>query len=236
MTLTEIAYNILDIINGGQSTNNEYYSLEQIRFQILYYRALFLRRDATHDLDLQHHEQELSLTMDVVPTAEDRNSVELSDFLTYLLRSTTQIPETVAVRNTYDLTYVGTPGFKAIPLARFYQLKHLAHERFTACTPRSFVRDRYLYVINDPGVTEIAKAAQSLASDPTKIPMAEAVVRGVFADPRDVTDFDEDVDLFPIAPDMVQRITDGLLKGELQFMRGTETVTDLNIVPDEKEG
>ena len=53
---------------------------------------------------------------------------------------------------------------------------------------------------------------------------------------RDVSGFDEDVTLFPIAPDMVQRITEGLLKGELQFMKGIATITDLNIVPDAKEG
>ena len=236
MTLKEIAYNALDIIEGGQGTNNEYYSLEQIIFQFMYYRALFLRRDGTHDADLQHNEQQISLTMDVVPSAEDRNSVELSDYLKYLLRSTTEVPATIALRNSYDLTYVGTPGFKSIPLARFYQLQHLAYEKFTSCTPRAFVRDNLLYVINDPGVRELEKASLGLASDSSKVPMAEAVARGIFADPRDLADFDEETDDFPISPDMVQRITEGLLKGELQFMRETTTVTDLNVVPDEKEG
>jgi hypothetical protein len=235
MTLTELSYNLLDIIEGGQGTNNEYYSLELMKFQFLYYRALFLRRDATHDADLQHNEQEMTLSMEIIPVAEDRNSAIVADYTSYILRSTEQFPATVAVRGTYDLSFVGTPAYKTIPLARFYQLAHLAYEPFTSCTPRSFTRGRYLYIVNDPGVREIQAAAAG-GGAPTTAPLIEAVIRGIFVDPREVSGFDEDSDDFPMSPDLAQRITEGLLKGELTYMRETSTVTDLNIVPDAKEG
>lgn len=236
MTLDDLAYNLLDTIEGGRGTNDEYYSLEQLKFQILYYRALYLRRDASHDSDVQHSEQELTLALDIVTSMEDRNSVIVSDYLSFLLKSTTQIPPTIALRNSYDLTYVGSPVYDAIPLARFYQVKHLVHERYTSCTARSFVRDRYLYIINDPGVRELEKASKGLSSDPTKVPMAEAVVRGIFVDPRDVSGFDESSSEFPISPDLIQRITEGLLNGEHKFMTVTPTVVDQNQVVDAKEG
>ena len=45
MTLNEIAYNILNTYRGGRSNNNDHISLDQVKFTIKYYRAMFIRRD-----------------------------------------------------------------------------------------------------------------------------------------------------------------------------------------------
>ena len=45
MTLDEIAYNLLNLMRGGRSSNDEHISLEQIKFNIKHYRAMFIRRD-----------------------------------------------------------------------------------------------------------------------------------------------------------------------------------------------
>ena len=45
MTLDEIAYNILNLLRGGRSSNDELISIEQIKFNIKHYRAMFIRRD-----------------------------------------------------------------------------------------------------------------------------------------------------------------------------------------------
>ena len=44
MTLDEIAYNILHLLRGGRSSNDELISIEQIKFNIKHYRAMFIRR------------------------------------------------------------------------------------------------------------------------------------------------------------------------------------------------
>ena len=45
MTLDEIAYNILNLLRGGRSSNDEFISVDQIKFNIRHYRAMLIRRD-----------------------------------------------------------------------------------------------------------------------------------------------------------------------------------------------
>ena len=45
MTLNEIAYNILNAYRGGRLNHNEHVSLDQVKFTVKYYRAMFIRRD-----------------------------------------------------------------------------------------------------------------------------------------------------------------------------------------------
>ena len=45
MTLNEIAYNLLNLVRGGRSNQDEHISLDQIKFNIKHYRAVFIRRD-----------------------------------------------------------------------------------------------------------------------------------------------------------------------------------------------
>ena len=45
MTLNEIAYNLLNLVRGGRSNHDEHISLDQIKFNVKHYRAMFIRRD-----------------------------------------------------------------------------------------------------------------------------------------------------------------------------------------------
>jgi len=60
MTLDEIAYNLLNLVRGGRSSNDEHISLDQIKFNIKHYRAMFIRRDyARNGLVTRHLEQSI---------------------------------------------------------------------------------------------------------------------------------------------------------------------------------
>ena len=60
MTLNEIAYNLLNLIRGGRSHHDEHISLDQIKFNIKHYRAVFIRRDfAKNGFNSRHTEQNL---------------------------------------------------------------------------------------------------------------------------------------------------------------------------------
>ena len=60
MTLNEIAYNLLNLIRGGRSGHDEHLSLDQLKFNIKYYRAMFIRRDfARNGVVTRHFEQNL---------------------------------------------------------------------------------------------------------------------------------------------------------------------------------
>ena len=60
MTLNEIAYNLLNLVRGGLSSQDESISLDQIKFNIKHYRAMFIRRDyARNGFVSRHIEQDL---------------------------------------------------------------------------------------------------------------------------------------------------------------------------------
>ena len=60
MTLNEIAYNLLNLVRGGRSSHDEHISLDQIKFNIKHYRAMFIRRDYERNrLITRHIEQDL---------------------------------------------------------------------------------------------------------------------------------------------------------------------------------
>ena len=60
MTLNEIAYNILNLVRGGRSSNNDYISTGQVKFNVKYYRAMLIRRDfARNGIFTRHLEQDL---------------------------------------------------------------------------------------------------------------------------------------------------------------------------------
>jgi len=230
-TLKEISYNILNIMEGGRGTNSEYYSLRNIQFNVRYYRALLLRRDAEASLiDLQQFEQEFETPLTIVSTSEDNNAIELCDLFNLILKSTLTVPRTVRIKNGYDLSWVGTANRNSIPLSRFYQTRHTEYDRYTSNGRRAYVLNTYLYITNDPGVTAIENNVDSDC-----FPLSAAVMRGVFEDPLLITGYTENSE-YPISSDMIQRITQSLLNGEMKLMVDQPADTELVAVPDAKDG
>ena len=60
MTLNEIAHNILNLLRGGRPSQSEHITLDQIKFNVKYYRAMLIRRDyARNGIITRHLEQDL---------------------------------------------------------------------------------------------------------------------------------------------------------------------------------
>ena len=93
MTLNEIAYNLLNLIRGGRSGHDEHISLEQLKFNIKYYRAMFIRRDfARHGIVTRHFEQNLGCLK-----LKKMDAAQCCDFETGcdVYRTVLKIPKTV---------------------------------------------------------------------------------------------------------------------------------------------
>jgi hypothetical protein len=230
-TLKEITYNILNVMEGGRGTNSEYYSLRQIEFNVQYYRALLLRRDAERGyIDLNQFEQEFETPLEVISAYSDNSAVDLCDLYSMLLRSSLTIPKSINLKGHYDLTWVGTANRQSVPLSRFYQLQHFKYNRFTSTGRRAYVANDRLFVVGDPGVEALFDTTVEYC-----IPLSSVLVRGVFADPTEVEGW-QDTDEYPISLDMVQRITQSLLNGEMRQMVDQYADTELVSIPDSKDG
>ena len=105
MTLNEIAYNLLNLVRGGRSNHDEHISLDQIKFNIKHYRAVFIRRDfAKNGFNSRHTEQDLGC-VELMPV--DASKCCNLDTKCHVYRTEKKIPKTIRYNFEEAITYVG---------------------------------------------------------------------------------------------------------------------------------
>lgn len=237
-TLDAIAYNILNKMRGGRSSNNDLFSLDQIKYNIEVYRSLFLRRDMQNSRDLREFEQTLKESDSEFISMERVDLSNGEDFLgiNFALKSIKKIPRPVRLKNQFALN-ITQPGRKTIYPVIPYQYIHLQQfNRYTKNNPRAFLLDGHLYLIGDPASQEMLNM---IANNPTENfdwskEISKVQVYGVFEEPRKAMEFngidpDETSSVeYPISYDMIQQITESMLKIEMNVMSQTPNETAIN--------
>lgn len=212
MTLDEISYNILNLLRGGRSNVDEHISLDQIKFNIKHYRAMFIRRDfARNGLVTRHLEQDLGCLKLVRVDASKCCNLPVG---CPIYRTVKAIPKTVRFNFREAITYTGDiTGTGRIAMIEPYEVSFLPYDKHTRNRPKAYMIEDYMYVYN-PNAMEYIN------------------VRGIFEDPEKVAEFDcdsgncyDDSSDFPLPADMITAITQGMLSGELQVLMST--VSDL---------
>jgi hypothetical protein len=220
MTLDEIAYNLLNSFRGGRSSQDENISIDQIKFNIKHYRAVFIRRDyARNGLVTRHLEQDLRCV--------ELEQVDLSkccniDIDCPAYRSVKKIPRTVRFNFEEAITYIGdVTGTGRIQMIKPFEVAYIAYDKYTKNQTKAYMIEDYLYVLNPKGAKYIN-------------------VRGIFEDPETVANFIDcngsscytDASEFPMPMDMVQVVTQGMMAGELRLLSGTFTDTSADRAQD----
>ena len=219
-SLNEIAHNLLNDLRGGRSSNTEHVSLNQIKYAIKYYRAMFIRRDEWRNLgDLRLFEQDLG----IIPVTSTDSAEDASITSGFDVLRTAELPAPIRLKDRPGFTHVSDPDQFGEP----YQMNDSSrvwwnqYSRYTGDEPMVTYLNGRIYLINDISEDNIR-------------------VRGVFEDPEEVFNFtrangltlyDEDSP-FPISMDMLEGITKGLLNGELKLAAGTQSDDELNNLQD----
>ena len=223
MTLDEIAYNLLNLVRGGRSNNDEHISLDQIKFNIKHYRAMFIRRDhAKNGFISRHIEQNLGCVR-LEPVDASKCCNLNTDCAVY--RTIKEIPKTIRYNFEEAISHVGDiTGFGTIPMVNSNTIQWLPFDRFTKGKMKAYMISNFLYIYNAEGLEAIN-------------------VRGVFENPQDVSKFDEcegggcyddSKNPFPISMDMLSLINSGIISGELQLLSGSFSDTENNRMQDNK--
>lgn len=220
LSLNEIANSLLNALRGGRSSNSEHISLQQIKFMIKYYRALFIRRDAQRNMHrLRMFEQDLGLlTLTNQDTAEDATANS-----NLVVKRSVELPEPIRLKNSEGFTHISYPDQfgEQIPLNDASRAPWNFYGKYTSEAPFVSYLNGRLYLFNDEINTQIR-------------------VRGVFADPEEVHNFTRangldlysDDSAFPCPHDMVEAITKGILDGELKIIAQTQTDNELNTLQE----
>ena len=220
MTLNEIAYNLLNLVRGGRSHNDEHISLDQIKFNIKHYRAMFIRRDYSRNGFVSRHvEQDLGC-VPVIPVDASKCCKLPSNCVVY--RTAVPIPKTVRYNFEEAISYVGdVSGTSTIPFVNSNVIQWLPYDKYTKSKMKSYMIEDFLYIYNAQGLEVIN-------------------VRGVFEDPEEIAAFEscdgvkcyDDNSYFPMPMDMTQLINNGILNGELALLAGTFSDTENDRMQD----
>jgi hypothetical protein len=223
MTLDEISYNLLNALRGGRSHHDEHISLDQIKFNIKHYRAMFIRRDyAKNGFTSRHIEQDLGC-VGVRPVDASKCCNLPTECVVY--KTEKAIPKTIRYNFKEAITYVGdVTGIGTIPMVNSNTIQWLPYDKYTKEKMKAYMIEDFLYIYNADGL--------------------EAVnIRGVFEDPQDVSVFDacekggcydDSKDDFPISMDTLSLINQGILAGELTLLGSTFSDTENDRMQDSK--
>jgi len=240
-TLNEITHNILNVLSGGRGNQDQEITLRQIAMGVVYYRSLIIRRDLTYWKRMGELEQDLGLiSMEIAQEPVGRaNEVPHT-----MLKSSRELPKLLQLRRRIPLTFVGSPDLQeTYPITTVGNASNQKYAKYTSSSPRSFLHDGYLYIMGDP----VAEMVNNLTTGDTTIEDVDTSevergittirIKGIFADPRSPwvfthqKEFDWDID-FPGTPEnLIQRITQSILKVEGSITKQMPLDTELDRLP-----
>lgn len=232
-SLKVIAYNLLNKLRGGRSSNSDKISLDQIMYNIELYRALFIRRDMEQSRDTREFEQYLTDNPTSTQPYIEMENVDLSGGLSFTgigfaLRSKKRLPKPIRLKNQFALNITTLGRKNIIPVIPYQYSQYQAYNKYTKNKPRAYMLDGYLYVVGDNLSLFLNDTLANVETTFNTDIIDKIQLFGVFEEPRKVMEYNgvspDDVDdqTYPISYDMIQRINEALLRTELQILGQTQ--------------
>ena len=203
ITLNNIITDLLNVIRGAKLTQSETITRRQVEGWVNQYRALLIKQDMDKGkMPNPDYIQEIpGLLLEVV----DRSAANDLQSLTYLMRTSSEVPKTIDLNHKAGLMYVGTVDGREIQLLPEGRALWQQYKRFTNKDNVAFLRGEHVYIN-------------------TVSPMSAITVRGIFEIPTEVGNFintnaeettmgyDDD---YPIPAHMVPVLKEMILSKEL---------------------
>lgn len=204
-TLAKLTRDIQRIAANGPISDDFRISDRQVEFWIAELRAKLISQTISKNKDINDVWIQRIKCLEL----EQVDKAECCDIQTdcLILRSIRQIPNTIESNDAnFIISVMGLDGSHITPTTRFRQ-RYKRYSRFTGNNKGWFLKDRYIYVINDDLLTYVN-------------------VDGIFDDPRDLIEFSscEGIPCFsyesdyPVSLKMATDITDIILQTKIRPM------------------
>ena len=162
MLLSEIVYNIKNLMAGGIESDDENLSNSQVAFMVGYYRAKLFRQDQQKGkLNRQMFVQNLGK----VPVIEaDKN--ECCDIEACIIRTKEQIPRPIEAMDSLNITFVGEYGGRPWDQQNHNSTYWALARKYTGNEPMWYYQNGYLYIVNPPTTMLEYINVQGIFEDP----------------------------------------------------------------------
>ena len=146
MLLSEIVYNIKNLIAGGIESDDENLSNTQVAFMVGYYRAKLVKQEQQKwKLNRQAFIQNLGK----VPLIEaDKN--ECCDIEACIVRTATKVPNPLEAVDSLNLTFVGEYGGRPWDQQNHNSMYWAQARKYTGNEPAWYYQNGYIYIVNPP--------------------------------------------------------------------------------------
>lgn len=161
MKLSEIVYNIKNLMAGGIESDDENLSNEQLAFMVSYYRAKLVKQDQ----DKGRYNKELYIqNLGRVPIIQaDKNECCEGNCI---LRTKTKIPNPLETYKGLNITFVGSSSGRPFDKQAHNSVFWNKAAKYTGKEPKWYYQNGYLYILN-----------------PLTIMMDHINIQGIFEDP-----------------------------------------------------
>lgn len=168
MLLSEIVYNIKNLISGGIQSDDENLSDDQVAFIVNYYRAKLLRQDISKGKSKSEINTQNLGRVNLIQA--DKN--ECCDIDACMLRTEFKIPKPLAVNNDLNLSFVGTLNGIDFSKKQHNTMRWSCSAKYTGNHTFWYYQNGYIYISNPP--TTLMKYIN---------------IQGVFEDPIEAESF-----------------------------------------------
>jgi hypothetical protein len=203
-SLNEIAYSIATKL--GKPI--DFMLINDLKFSIINYRALFIRQDYTKN---GRYNALFIQDLGCVPT-EKVDSAECCDVESEcnVIRTVDELPDPVRLKGLEDFVFVGAIDKKTrYTMILPEEVSYVSYNKYSKLDPRYYYMNSRVYLVN--------------------VTAGYVNIRGIFADPREAARFNHcagadcytDDTYFPCPEDMIAGIKTGIIQGELQILRDT---------------
>lgn len=196
INLDKIVQDLLLIVRGASISQSEPISKRQLEDWVHQYRAFLLKRDLDQKKMINpDYIQEIPNLKTTLVVGSGDNDIS-SD--TYISKSDDKLPKTLDLNHKSGIVYVGTILGDQIQLVPYNRFKLQKYRKYTGKDKIAFLRNQYLYIHNNELLDYVN-------------------VRGVFENPLELTDFnDEDYRAnYPLPMDKVNTVKQLILSKEL---------------------
>lgn len=164
MLLSEIVYNIKNLLAGGIESDDENLSDAQVAFMVGYYRAKLFRQDVMKGRMIK--EQWVQNLGSVPVQMADKN--ECCDIDACIIRTVNQVPKSIETDSSLNLTFVGNLNGRPY-IKDTHNGAYWSHaNKYTGSETRWYYQNGYIYIINPPSLMLSHINIQGIFEDPIR--------------------------------------------------------------------
>lgn len=146
MLLSEIVYNIKNLMAGGVQSDDNPLSDTQLGFIVGYYRARLLKQDIEKK---RFNKTSFVQNLGSIPLIQaDKN--ECCNITSCILRTSIAIPKPIS--SDVNITFVGTIDGRPFDRQLANVVYWNKHAKYTGKEPKWYYQNGYIYIVNAPGM------------------------------------------------------------------------------------